>query len=348
MRHFKRSLALLLALTMALLCGCAGTADGSAASEEKYTKTVFAMDTVMDITPYGPNAEAAADAAAKRISELEALFSVTLEDSDISAVNHAAGEPVQVSEETATLVSEALTYCEATRGALDISVYPVLRAWGFTTQEYRVPGAEELTELLSKVDYAKVRCDGFAVTVPDGMEIDLGSVAKGYTGDEIMRVFRQNGVTSGLVSLGGNVQALGAKPDGSPWRVAVQDPLGEGFVGVLEIADEAVVTSGGYERYFEQDGEVYWHIIDPATGAPAKNGVISATIVSDSGLRCDALSTALFILGEDAAADYWRAHGDFDYLLVLDNGSIVISEGIADRFAVDDHWADSPLTVVTK
>ena len=117
---------------------------------------------------------------------------------------------------------------------------------------------------------------------------------------------------------------------------------------MLEACDEAVVTSGGYERYFEQDGETYWHIIDPATGAPAKNGVISASIISDSGLRCDALSTALFILGQDGAERYWRQHGDFDYLLVLEDGTIVLSEGIADRFAVDDAWADQELIVVRK
>ena len=348
MKYWKPICAFVLALMLLLCAACGNGETADPGAEERVTRTVFAMDTVMDITPYGANAEAAAEAAAARIAELERLFSVTLEDSDISAVNRAAGERVPVSEETATLISEALDYCAATRGALDISVYPVLRAWGFTTQEYRVPGEAERMELLSKVDYSKVQCDGLDVTVPEGMEIDLGSVAKGYTGDEIMRIFRQSGVTSGMISLGGNVQVLGTKPNGNPWRIAIQDPTGDGYVGVIEAADEAVITSGGYERYFEQDGEVYWHIIDPATGAPAKNGVISATIVSDSGLRCDALSTALFILGQDAAADYWRAHGDFDYLLVLDNGTIVLSEGIADRFTVDENWADAPLIVVTK
>ena len=209
---------------------------------------------------------------------------------------------------------------------------------------------KELQELLGRVDYAKVQYDPAAstITVPAGMEIDLGSVAKGYTGDQIMQIFRDHGVTSGMVSLGGNVQTLGSKPDGSPWRIAVQNPLGDGYVGVIEVRDEAVVTSGGYERYFERDGEIYWHIIDPATGAPAKNGVISATIVSESGTRCDALSTALFILGRDGAETYWRTHGDFEYLLVLDDGSLVLSQGIADRFSAADDWADHDLTVVTK
>lgn len=345
MRFLKQSLALMLALVLLLLSGCAGSAGKES---ESASRSVFAMDTVMDVTAYGANAEKAVVAAVNRITALEQAFSVTMEESDVYAVNHAYGKPVEVSGDTAALLSDALRYCMLTHGALDVSVYPVLKAWGFTTQDYRVPKADELQELLARVDYARVHCDGNTVTVPANMEIDLGSVAKGYTGDQIMQIFRDSGVTSGMISLGGNVQTLGSKPDGSAWRIAVQNPLGEGYVGVVEVRDEAVVTSGGYERYFEQDGEVYWHIIDPATGAPAKNGVISATIVSESGTRCDALSTALFILGRDGAETYWRTHGDFDYLLVLDDGSIVVSQGIADRFSVSDDWADHDLTVVTK
>lgn len=345
MRFLKQTIALTLALMMLLLSSCAGSAGQQSDSA---SRSVFAMDTVMDVTAYGPDAEAAAVAAVDRITELEQAFSVTIDGSDIDAVNHAYGKSVEVSDDTAALLQDALHYCMLTHGALDVSVYPVLKAWGFTTQEYRVPKTDELQDLLARVDYAKVQCDGNTVTVPAGMEIDLGSVAKGYTGDQIMQIFRDRGVTSGMVSLGGNVQTLGSKPDGSPWRIAVQNPLGDGYVGVIEVNNEAVVTSGGYERYFERDGEIYWHIIDPATGAPAKNGVISATIVSESGIRCDALSTALFILGRDGAETYWRTHGDFDYLLVLDDGSIVVSQGIADRFTLADDWADHDLTVVTK
>ena len=345
MRFLKQTIALLLAAALLLLAGC----DGSAGKEsESASRSVFAMDTVMDVTAYGENAEQAVVAAVERITALEQKFSVTMEDSDINAVNHAYGKPVEVSEDTAALLHDALHYCMLTHGALDVSVYPVLKAWGFTTQDYRVPKEDELQDLLSRVDYSKVQCDGNTVTVPSGMEIDLGSVAKGYTGDQIMQLYRDQGVTSGMVSLGGNVQTLGSKPDGSAWRIAVQNPLGEGYVGVVEVRDEAVVTSGGYERYFERNGEVYWHIIDPSTGAPAKNGVISATIISDSGTRCDALSTALFILGRDGAETYWRTHGDFEYLLVLDDGSLVLSQGIADRFSAADDWADHDLTVVTK
>ena len=342
MRFLKHAFALLTALSLLLLAGCGG------AAEESASRSVFAMDTVMDLTAYGKDAEAAVVAGVARITALEQAFSVTIDESDISRINHAYGKPVDVSDDTAALLTDALRYCMLTHGALDVSVYPVLKAWGFTTQDYRVPQADELQDLLARVDYSRVHVDGSAVTVPAGMEIDLGSVAKGYTGDQIMQIYRDHGITSGMISLGGNVQTLGSKPDGSAWRIAVQNPLGEGYVGVIEARGEAVVTSGGYERYFERNGETYWHIIDPATGAPAKNGVISATIVSESGTRCDALSTALFILGQDGAETYWRTHGDFEYLLVLDNGDLVVSQGLADRFEAADDWSGHALTVVTK
>ena len=206
-------------------------------------------------------------------------------------------------------------------------------AWGFTTQNYRVPSADELQQLLTHVDYKQVRQNGSDVSIPADVQVDLGGIAKGYTSDRIMQVFADNGVTSGIVSLGGNVQALGCKPDGSKWRVAVQDPNDEGEnFAVVEIADEAVITSGGYQRYFEYNGRTYHHIMDPRTGTPADSGVISSTIISHDGTLADGLSTSLFIMGVDDALDYWRAHKEeFDAILMNKDGTVYVTEGIADR-----------------
>jgi thiamine biosynthesis lipoprotein len=134
--------------------------------------------------------------------------------------------------------------------------------------------------------------------------------------------------------LGGNVQALGAKPDGSPWRVAVQDPSGEGYLGVLEIDGQAVITSGGYERYFVEDGVTYWHIIDPTTGTPARSGLISVTIVGDSGLLCDGLSTSLFVMGLEDATQFWQENSGFEAVFVTEDGQITITEGLQDKFSL--------------
>ena len=227
-----------------------------------------------------------------------------------------------------------------------MTVYPVVRAWGFTTGNYRVPEAGELRELLDRVDYNRVSLEGGTLTLPAGTEIDLGAVAKGYAGDQVMASLKAQGVSSAIIELGGNVQALGSKPDGSPWRVAVHAPDGSGYAGVLEIRDQAVVTSGGYERYFEEDGETYWHIIDPATGYPAKSGLASVTVVSESGVEADALSTSLFVMGRERAAEYWRAHGGFQCILISEDGSVAVTEGLEDSFSLYGSWSGRPLEVI--
>ena len=310
-------------------------------------KTQFlAMDTVMSFTVYGKNASAAAALGEKRVQELEALFSVTAEDSDIYRANHADGQSVELSGDTRRLLAEALEISDATGGALDVTIYPVVRAWGFTTGEYRVPEDGELSALLERVDYKRIALEDNILTVPEGMELDLGAVAKGYTGDRLMEIFQDAGVTSAIVELGGNVQALGSKPDGAPWRVAVQSPDGAGYAGVLEIVNKAVVTSGGYQRYFEQNGETYWHIMDPATGRPARSGLVSVTIVADRGAEADGLSTSLFVMGREKAAAYWRAHPGFDFVMIEEDGRVTVTEGLKASFSLYGDWTENPLEVI--
>ena len=237
-------------------------------------------------------------------------------------------------------MKRALELNKETDGAFDIAIYPVMEAWGFPTQNFRVPSADELTGLLKHVDAAKILYDKDTREISfedDQMKIDLGGIAKGYTSSRIMDIFKENGITSGLVNLGGNVQALGTKTDGSNWRVAVQSPDDtEDYLGVLSIRDKAVITSGGYERYFEQDGVTYHHIIDPKTGYPAENGLVSVTIVSSDGTLADGLSTSLFIMGEEKAAEFWKAHSDeFEAILETDDGTIYVTEGLKDSFTTD-------------
>ena len=226
-----------------------------------------------------------------------------------------------------------------TDGVFDITIYPVKDAWGFTTQNYRIPSEEELKGLLENVNASKIQYDKASkkVALPAGVKIDFGGIAKGYTSSRIMGIYKKCGVTSGMVSLGGNVQLLGAKPDGSFWRVAVQSPDDTNdYLGVLEAEDKAVITSGGYERYFEENGKIYHHIIDPTTGYPAENGLKSVTIVSDDGTLADGLSTSLFIMGKDKACDFWKEHSDkFDMILMTDDNELYVSEGIADVFSSD-------------
>ncbi len=311
-----------------LLTGCADRN-----SSQRTIKDVWAMDTYMTLTAYGNNAENTLGKAEEKINELDTLLSVTSEKSDIWRINNSGGEPVEVSDDTAQIIRSAIEYGDRT-GTLDVTIYPVLKEWGFTTQEYKIPDSEILDSLLENVDYSEIQLDGNTVSVPEDYMIDLGSLAKGYTGDKVIEELRENGVKSAIVSLGGNVQSLGNKPDGSQWTVAVKNPFfPDENMCILSIGEKAVITSGNYERFFTgEDGNNYWHIIDKADGYPADNGLVSVTIIGDSGIMCDALSTALFIAGTEQAQEYWRTNGGFDMVLVTDDGRIIYTDGIADSF----------------
>ncbi len=286
----------------------------------------------MSMKAYGDNAQKALDDSRELIMRLESELSVTDEGSCIYELNK--NGKGTVTDSAAVLINKAVEIGERTGGALDISLYPVLKEWGFTTEDYHIPDDKILADLLSDVDYKSISIIGNEVTLPEKVQIDLGALAKGYTSDSIMEQMSSDGVDSAIVSLGGNVQAIGGKPDGSAWKVSVRDPFApDTDMCIVEIKDKAVITSGNYERFFTgDDGKNYWHIIDPADGYPADNGLVSTTIIGDSGLECDALSTAFFVAGKDKAVDYWRSDRSFDMILVSDDGKIYYTEGIADSF----------------
>lgn len=313
------------------------TLSGCAAEQKPVEASLFAMNTYMTFTAYGENAQSALDESTELIETAESLWSVTDQASEIHQANHSGGQPVSVSEETAALISFALEMAKQTNGALDPTIYPVLMAWGFTTNSKQVPSQQQIDTLLEQVDYTKIQLDGTTLTVPEGMQLDLGAVGKGYTADLVAEVLRKHGITSALISLGGNIHAIGSKPDGSDWRIGIRAPWESGNLRILKISDAAVVTSGGYENYFEDDaGNVYWHILNPATGYPADSGVQSMLIVGPEGKRCDALSTALFVMGPEEAEAYWRKNGGFEMLMVTDEHEILLTEGIARRFTLNE------------
>ena len=235
--------------------------------QEPQSKSFFAMDTYMTVTVYGENAETALNQAEERVTELEKMWSVTDESSEIYAVNHSGGVTVAISDETAELLDFSLDISENTNGALDCTMYPVLTEWGFTTSDYKIPTDEKISALLENTGYEKVKIDGNSVVIPEDMQIDLGAVGKGYTGDLIIDILQENGIESALLDLGGNIQTIGTKPDGTDWKLGLRSPFDEGSFATLEVSDCAVITSGGYERYFVgDDGETYWHILDSETG----------------------------------------------------------------------------------
>ncbi len=306
------------------------------------SQDIFAMDTYMTVTAYGEKCTEAVQAAVDEINRLDDLWSVGNSESEISILNENGS--VILSDETYTVVKEALELYDSTGGLFDITVYPLMVEWGFTTEDYKVPTDEKIKELLKLTGIDKISLDDetHQITLETGTQIDLGGIAKGYTSAKIMDIFSEYGVVSGLVSLGGNVQLYGTKVDGSDWRVGVENPDNtikalstSDYIGVVQISDKALITSGGYQRYFiDENGEKHHHIIDPRTGSPSNSGLISVTIVSDDGLLADGLSTSLFIMGKDDAISYWHEHSDqFDFILVDSEGKIYVSKGIENNFS---------------
>lgn len=322
----------LLFLFLITLCGCANSAESSSEDTKEYSRDIFAMDTYMYLKVYGEHADTALGYSSEQILSLEELFSVTSEKSDIWAINHSNGEPVSVSDDTIAVLNKAIEIGGKTNGALDVTIYPLLTEWGFTTDTQQVPTDDIIADKLKLIDYTKISVKGNTVQLPDNMQIDFGALAKGYTSDCVTEILKENGVKSALVNLGGNVHAVGTKPDGTLWKVGVQNPFSPSEqVCILEIADKAVITSGNYERFFtDENGRKYWHILDSADGFPADNGLVSVTIVGENGLLCDALSTALFVLGTDKAVDYWKNSADFEMILITDDEKIIYSEGLSD------------------
>lgn len=339
-----------------LLSGCGAQLSPDEAQE---SIQVIAMDTAMLITTYGERSPAAAYACEDTIRDLEKQLSRTDPDSEVSRLNASGGEPVEVGEDLGVRLELAGYYRGSTGGTFNIAIAPVVSAWGFTEDSFRVPSQGELDGLLALVDGFQVSMtpslgsngDGpkTMVSLGPGQSIDLGGLAKGYAADKIVGVLQGHDVPRANINLGGNVLAYGDRPDGTPWRVGIQDPARvdeqNAFAGVLALTDSFAVTSGGYQRYFEQDGKTYHHIIDPATGYPADSGLTSVTVVAGldaeggfPGAMCDALSTALFVMGEEKALDFQRDWSGvpFELALITEDGRVVVTPGLADRFTLDE------------
>lgn len=330
MHNRKNLLFCLMTAFIMILCGC-GT--------EKSAQSFFAMNTYMTFTVYGSDSEEIIHEAQNKVYELEKLWSVTDTESDIYNINNSAGEAVTVNEKTTRLIEFALKMSEKTDGKLDPTLYPVVSAWGFTTGENRIPSKDEITEMLSRTGCENIHISGNTITAENGAMLDMGAVAKGYTGDEISEYLIDRGVKSALLDIGGNIQAIGLKPDGTQWQIGLRNPFSDDILGVLEISDSTVVTSGNYERFFTgDDGRKYGHIIDSETGYPVENGLASVTIIGKEGKVCDALSTALFAMGLDGAVGFYRQNGGFDMIIITEDSKIYVTPDV--KFTLYEHYGE--------
>lgn len=326
----RRFVCLLLATLLALsLCGCGGT--------QESRLELFAMDTYMVITAEGGDTEEAVKSVSREISRLENALSRTIDTSSVSRLNDEGG--ARLDEETSSLLAAALTYSADTNGAFDVTIAPLVELWGITSNDPRVPSQEEIDALLPLVGSEHIHLDGREATLDEGCAIDLGGIAKGFASDKAASILIGSGADRACANLGGNVYVY-SREGHDAWNVAIEDPQGkDGYVCILSLTDHFVVTSGGYQRYFTgPDGTVYQHILDPKTGYPVQGDLLSASVILPrsgdelAGTRADAYSTALYVMGESGAADFWRAHRDFDMVLVTTDGRVVYTPGLASVF----------------
>lgn len=288
-------------LAALLLTGCSGTAP--------ITQQTYAMDTLMTFTVWSKDGYYITEALSSLMDQLESEWSATDNKSIISKLNR--GETVELDDEQKAFLEQVEALSVRTRGAFDPKLYSVSEAWGFFDGDTKVPSAEMLETALKDEKW------------------DLGAAVKGYAGQQAVALLEELGVERALLNLGGNVQTFGQKKDGSPWQIGIEDPDGSQVnLGVLSVEGTAsIVTSGDYERYIELDGKRYHHIMDPETGCPAESGLRSVTVISRDGLTADALSTALFVMGLEEGAEFWRESDDFEAVFVLTTGEIYATEG---------------------
>lgn len=344
MRFIKAFSALILII---ILVGCSNENEVNTSKTTSTTtvndtipasKEFFAMDTYMEVDAYGNNGEKAVAKAEKEVNKLDSILSTGKSTSEISKLNK--NKKQVVSADTMSLIKESVKISKETNSAFNPTIYPLMELWGFTTKNYYVPKDNEIKPLLNYMDINNIKIDESKNEVSfkdSNMKIDLGAIAKGYTSSKIIDIFKENNIKSGMVTLGGNVQVLGKKPDGSLWKVGIQNPIGEDeYLGVLQTSDKAVITSGGYERNFTKNGKTYHHILDPSNGYPANNGLTSVTIISSDGTLADALSTSLFVMGKDKAIDFYKkSNYNFDFILYTSDNKLIISDGIEDIFSSD-------------
>ena len=324
-------------LMTAACCGC----QRAASDAQPATGQVYAMDTYMELTAYGETASAAVEETSRMIYQLDALLDRTAAGSITYAINHAGGTPVPIDRTVHDLLAAAIEYGQFTQGRFDISIAPIADLWGFTQDAFHVPSDAEIEAVMPLVGLEHLHLSEDQVVLDAGSEIDFGGIAKGLAAEQAYAIFLDSGVEHALANLGGDLLVLGEKPGGEPWRVGIQSPFAADvpgqYAGILTLSDAYVLTSGSYERYFEENGTIYHHIIDPLTGSPSSSGLASVTVVSDlqpgAGTLCDALSTALFTLSPEDAISFWQAHASlFQMILISDAGELWITDGLWDSF----------------
>ncbi|MFD3157152.1 FAD:protein FMN transferase [Haloimpatiens sp. FM7330] len=309
--------------------------------QKEASRETYVLGTIVKLKVYGKNAEEAVQASINKLSQIEEKMSVNKPNSEVSKLNKSAGKKSEkVSKETYYVINKALKYSKLSQGNFDISVEPLVKLWGIGTDKARVPSKEEIDKAKQLINYKdiEVKENGEVYLKKKGMEIDLGGIAKGYAADKLKKIIKDRGITSAFINLGGNVDVIGNKTDGSPWKIGIQNPIKDKgqYMGILTVSDKSIVTSGNYERYFIKNNKRYHHIFDIKTGYPAEKGLISATIVSDNSIDGDALSTSAYVLGLDKAINLIESLNGIEGIFITKDKKVYVTSGLKTNFELTD------------
>ncbi len=306
--------------------------------ENKYTVDLFALDTIINLTIYDENGENIAKECNSEILRLEKLFSVTDENSEIYKINNSNGKTISVSDELVNLIHYAQNISQSTQGAFDITLYPILKLYGFTTDVYNVPSQKEIEQALKLVNYENITIEENNITLEEGMQLDLGGIAKGYVAQKVNDIFVKNQVDKAVINIGGNVLTYNDRNNEDTWNIGIKSHINNDIFAVLQLSETSIATSGAYQRNFTVDDKFYHHIIDPKTGLPASTEIKSVTVVCDDAVKGDALSTAFYVMGIDEAIEYCSHTNDIDIFIISEDENIYMSKTLETKVTIENEY----------
>lgn len=335
MKKYKNYLksCLLLSFCIFIIVGCTKTVE-----IEPISKSELLMGTVVTVTMYDNSDETILDKVFNKVKELESTLSINENGTLVDKINENAGvSPVKVDTETFAVIEKGLEFSNKSEGLFDITVGPLVKLWSIGLPEAKLPTDEEISLVLPLINRNKLILDKENLTVyleDKNMKIDLGGIAKGFTADIISNLLSENNVNSAIINLGGNIFAKGIKVNGSKWKIGIQDPNSNrgAIVGNISVENKSIVTSGTYERFFEQDGIKYHHILSPSTGYPYENNIAGITIVSDYSVDGDGLSTSVFAMGVEEGLKFINNYEGVDAIFVTNDNKIYLSDNLKDSF----------------
>lgn len=339
----RKAFILIIILSILLLTSCTTKAPKEPKPlKEPISRNELILGTVISIKLYDEVEEDIFDLVFDRLREIENKMTINGENSEVIQVNLNSGKDfVKVSEDTFYVVEKGIHFSSLSNGRFDISIGPLVKLWNIGTEAAKVPSQDDIDKKAKLVNYKDVILDSSTKSVKlknEGMILDLGAIAKGYAADEAVRILKENNIKRGILNLGGNIFAYGSKDENSPWKIGIQNPFstrGE-YIGLVNVADKTVVTSGIYERYFEENGVRYHHILDPETGYPVENSLAGVSIIADSSIDADALSTSVFSLGLDKGMVLIESLENVEAVFVTKESKVYISSGLEDNFKLTD------------